>query len=411
MKDAKKMTILKVLIPILIISGCFLIQRIFTSREGKDNKKTVVVCRDSSKLAIVDDKPLEVISNKRYGELTGLKENFGFTSNNEVIVGVNNSEDTKNWNLCKLNISTLEIKHLNIPTINLISSEISTLKKIAYANDNKLHIYDLKKDSDIIIGDYIDKKTGLFSSTGGKWSEDGKNLITRAHFFKSMEDEYTIYDVEKSTRKVFKNKSLNGYGFMDSGCYIDSENYYFLGNKENKNNKVQRRDGLFKINSKSCKLDEIFNLAYVDTSKNSSWENSIANNASLSVLENGKKILFDGTIDGKAGVYFYNTNDNKFYNAISSIKFKEGIHGTPFWVSPDKTKVIYLYGVTENNKERWDLYAAKITGNTFSSKICIGKDINFAYNNMKWSDDSKSILYFTSKDKTDKQEINLITFK
>lgn len=76
----------------------------------------------------------------------------------------------------------------------------------------------------------------------------------------------------------------------------------------------------------------------------------------------------------------------------------------------------------ENNKDQWNLYAAKINGNSLASKICIYKDINISGsldNSVQWSGDSKKILFFTrSKDIeknhfvfNDKNEVNIFTFK
>lgn len=100
----------------------------------------------------------------------------------------------------------------------------------------------------------------------------------------------------------------------------------------------------------------------------------------------------------------------KIHKITSTIKLREESLATPFWISPDQTKIIYLHKELENNKEQWNLYAAKIIGDTFSNKVCIAKDVNLTYD-VQWKDDSKSILFFTEKDTQDKQEINLVTFK
>ncbi|BCZ45047.1 hypothetical protein psyc5s11_11140 [Clostridium gelidum] len=126
------------------------------------------------------------------------------------------------------------------------------------------------------------------------------------------------------------------------------------------------------------------------------------------------------SIEGQSGLYIYDVDNKKFHNVIS--------HGSSIWVSPDKTKVIYTQGEVENNKKQLNLYAAKINGNSLTSKICIYKDIHFsgstnisgAINNaVQWSGDSKKILFFSGNDENlennfmfmDKNEVNIITFK
>ena len=60
-----------------------------------------------------------------------------------------------------------------------------------------------------------------------------------------------------------------------------------------------------------------------------------------------------------------------------------------------------------NNKKQLNLYAAKINGNSLTSKICVCKDIHLsgstnisgAINNaVQWSGDSKKILFFTGNE-------------
>ena len=70
--------------------------------------------------------------------------------------------------------------------------------------------------------------------------------------------------------------------------------------------------------------------------------------------------------------------------------------------------------VEENGEKQWNLYAANISGNNLINRKCIYKNIDFI-EDIKWSADSKKILFFTSdkieKGIKDNTKINIITFK
>ena len=89
------------------------------------------------------------------------------------------------------------------------------------------------------------------------------------------------------------------------------------------------------------------------------------------------------------------------------------------WVSPDKSKIIYTNLVKKEDKEQWNLYAARINGNSLTDRVCIYEDFKLCGYDVTWSADSKKILFFTTDDYTEenynrfanKNEINIITFK
>ena len=47
-----------------------------------------MVCEDSKSLPKTDDKPLEIVSKKSYGNVEGISENFGFIGEDEALVGI-----------------------------------------------------------------------------------------------------------------------------------------------------------------------------------------------------------------------------------------------------------------------------------------------------------------------------------
>lgn len=164
-------------------------------------------------------------------------------------------------------------------------------------------------------------------------------------------------------------------------------------------------------------------LPYRDTQGNDNSTYSGIPSGKYDLLEGGKKVLFQGILEGKDGSYIYDTDSKKFYNVIlHTAKSKEGSYGSPMWISPDKTKVVYINLALDSSKEQWNLYAAKINGNSFTSRICLASNIDLAGsfdNCVQWSSDSKKILFLSGKKSVDKNsfilrdnnEVNVITFK
>ncbi len=435
-------TSIPILIPALIIGACFGMDRLINVKAVDFSSKPVIVNRDRSLLSTADDSPLEIVNKKVYGNIEGLSQNFGFIGDDEALVGIgmsreefykkypndnnkpdkngkinNNAINDISGKLYRLNLTTLEKKTLDIDAGSTLSDFVPNANKISYVKDNNNLIYDLKNNSNSIY-----KKGNIKDELGntGNWSKDGNYLISYDN------GDLDLYSVKGKSSKKLKVKSDNLWIETTSGFYSDDgENIYFIGEQSKNGHKDLRyqRLGLFKINSSSGKIEEVFVSPYSD-SQNSNYSNKIGCiTDDYCVLDGGKKILLNATIDGKDGVYMYDVDSRKFYNVVQhTVKSKEGSYGSPIWVSPDKTKIIYMNLSLENNKEQWNLYAAKINGNSLTSKICISKDINLygsLDNYIQWGGDSKKILFFTASKAIEKNnytfydenQVNIISFK
>lgn len=421
-----------ILIPALIIGACFGLDKIISVKAEDFSSKPIVVNKDSSLLSIADDNPLEIVSKKYYGNVEGFSQNFGFIGDEEILVGIgmnreefykkypkDNNKPDKNdisGKLYRLNLTTLEKKPLDIDTGSTLSDFATNVNKISYVKDNNNSIYDLKNNSNIIY-----KRANSKDELGntGNWSKDGNYLISYDN------GDLDLYSVKVKSSKKLKVKTDNLWIQTTSGFYSDGgENIYFIGEQSKYGHKDLRyqRLGLFKINSSSGKIQEVFVSPYSDSQNSDNSKISCIVN-DYCVLDGGEKILLNAIIEGEAGDYMYDVDNKKFYNVVQhTVKSKEGLYGSSIWVSPDKTKVIYMNLSLENNIEQWNLYAAKINGNSLTSKICISKDINLLGSlgtSIQWSGDSKKILFFTGRKAIEKnsytfydeQQVNIISFK
>jgi hypothetical protein len=447
MKDKNKLLLIKIAIPVIIIGGCFGIDGLIKLHAENISDNPTVVSIDSASMSAADSTPLEIVSRKAYGNVEGFSANLGFIGDDEALVGIGLSKeefykkypnaidpnDNKNYNnaindidgiIYKLKLSTLEKQSLN-QGINVKDSFISVAiknNKINYVNDNNYNIYDLNNNSNYQYYQYIPSKSQTSQEvSGGNWSDDGNFIISSTS---SYIHTIKIYNVKEKTAKNLKIKNNKlGISFYSGFYSKDGKDIYFIGNESKNVNSKYSRDGIFKINSSTGETQEVLTLPYCNMQDNSfEYRSDILRN-DYSVLDGGKKILLEAVINGTAGSYIYDVDTKKFYNVVPhTVKSKEGLYCSPMWISPDKTKVIYMNRALENNKEQWNLYAAKINGNSFTNKICLYKNINLSGsldNYVQWSGDSKKILFFTYNNQTikngfsfpDKNQVNIITFK
>jgi hypothetical protein len=440
MRSKKVVLFIKIAIPIVIIGGCLGVERVLSVKVENFSSKIIVVSEDNSSL-IAEDKPLEIVSKQSYGNVEGFSENLGFISDDEALVGIgisredfykkypkefdkeNENDDKANdnanndiyGNIYRLKLSTLERKPLSIETRNLYSDFVPNVNKINYVKDNNYSIYDLKKDS---ISVYKKASDMEGSENVGNWSKDGNYLISYDN------GDLNLYNVKDNSSKKLKIKNDNLYISMIPSFYSeDGEEIYFIGGQHKNKDSRYERQGIYKINSSNGETEEMLVLPYRDTQGSDySKESSIPFN-DYCVLDGGKKIIINAIIEGEDGTYIYDVDNKKFYNVVPHIvKAKEGSYCSSIWVSPDKTKVIYMNMALENNKEQWNLYAAQINENSLTSKICIYKNINISGSldkSIQWSGDSKKILFFNGNEEIeknnfsfkDKNEVNIITFK
>ncbi len=440
MKKKIKISLLKVCIPIVIIGGCLSIGVLVTHQSDKSKEKSQVVCKDSSELVFKDNKPLQVISKKQYGNIEGISKNFGFSDNNEIVVGIglsadeyknkynrelNNSDGNEpNYDragyVFKLNLSSLEKKPLNIRTYNVKAITQNVESELDYYKDGKLNIYDLKGDINTVYGQYHDN---ILSDTSpsktyygdyGEWSKDGNVLIK----YLRAETKFKIYNIKAGTEKEVKLPSTD-YDVNDSNLYSqDGKDIYFNATKrqDKDGQSVEMGVGIYKINSENAELDTMLFFPVKGPKDTNNY-----NLSHYSVLDNGKKIILYSLKEG-TGISIYDVMSKKFYNPNSSSKKSKNVKYNYFSVSPDETKVILCEDSNGSKNEECNIYGLKINGNSFSDRICLCKNVAFTnYADIKWSNDSKSIEFFSCKDFYEirnaerkypgKSQINLITFK
>ncbi|AJA47477.1 hypothetical protein CPAST_c13980 [Clostridium pasteurianum DSM 525 = ATCC 6013] len=450
MKRKAKNILIIIGIPVFIIVGCLGLDKLITAHGQSISQKPEVVWNDSSALSLTDDKPLEIVSKKTYGNVQGFSENFGFINSNEAIVGIgmdrdkfykkytkalskmtdkesNEAMDDFQGSVYKLNLTTFEKYPLNIETKNVTEAVVSNINKLRYAKDNKYNLYDINANKNI---EYDNFKEDWKTSWSSNWSEDGNYLI------RQQNSNINLYDIKNNKNKEIKiDKKYVNMGSLQNFYSRDGKDIYFIGEQYKDNDLNNRRQGIFKVNSETEKIDEVLLFPYVNISAGNSIElpligtirkgNLIMNGLSFDIygiLDNGKKIIFDGILNNSEGLYVYDVDTRKFYNLINHVNSKESKYALPFWISPDKSKIIYKNIVIKNNKDQWNLYAAKINGNNLTDRKLLAENINTLgniYNEVQWSPDSKSILYFTGKNQTtkneftfmDKNEVNIVTFK
>lgn len=446
MKSKKVKLLIKISIPILIIGGCFGIERLISVRAEDSFNKPIIVSENSSS-RIADSKPLEIVSKQSYGNIEdGFSANLGFINDDEALIAIgmsreefykkypneidkndidvnDNAHNDRSGEIYRLKLSNLEKKPLGIEMKNLYSDLVPNVNKINYVKGNNYSIYDLKND---ISNDY--KKTSNKSSFEGEgtWSKDGNYLMSFYGY-----GELNLYNVRKNSSKklTVMEKDDKSWGGINTSFYSeDGQDIYFTGSKYKDNDRYTSnyaRQGIFKINSNSGKIEEVLALPYEDIeAQAANFDYSKASFIhEFCLIEGGKKIILNAVIEGEYGTYIYDIASKKFYNVIQhTVKDGQRPYYDPIWVSPDKTKVVYVNRVLEDNKVHLNLYAAKIVGNSLTSKICIYKDIKFSgaiNNSVKWSGDSKKILFFTGSEEIeknnfsfmDKNEVNIITFK
>lgn len=453
MKQKAKNILIIIGIPVFIIVGCLGLDKFITVKGQNISQKPEVVWKDSSALPLTDGKPLEIVSKKTYGNIQGLSENFGFINSNEAVLGIGMDKDefykkyTKDRSkmsdeesskasddiegrVYKLNLTTFEKSPLSMETKNVTEAVVPNINKLNYVKDNKYNLYDINTNKNI---EYDNFKEDWKTSWNSNCSEDGNYLI------KQQNNNIKLYDIKNgSSKEIEVDKKYVEMVSMQNFYSKDGEYIYFIGEQYKDSDRNYKRQGIFKVNSETEKIDEVLVFPYNDVKsgryigirlpiigfigKNSFTMNGLSLNNIYGILDNGKKIIFDGILNNREGLYIYDVETRKFYNVINHVNSKEGKYALPFWISPDKSKIIYMNVVIENNKDQWNLYAAKINGNNLTDRKLLAENINTLgniYNAVQWSSDSKSILYFTGKNEItkngftfmDKNEVNIVTFK
>lgn len=444
MKENVRGTILKIAIPVVLIGGAFAVEHMFNAKAENFTSSIKIISENNAEIQVADDKPLEIIDKKSYGNMQGLSENFGFINDNEILIGAglgreefykkytkdsrkmaidesNNAYDDMYGNVYKVNLDTLKKVPIKIDdkliSTRLVMAGLSPDRiKFNFQDVSKVYNYNLIKDNFQVV-----KNVKVSEEENGAWSEDSK------YFIGYKDGDLELYNTETGTTKIVKVKSNKLYISIMPNFYSENgEEIYFIGEEVADEKSNSRRQGIYKVNSNTGKVEGVMLLPFVDRTNNKfvgkSYKENCIPSGKYYVLDEGKRILFEGILDDEDGTYIYDVEKKEFHKVIAHLDYKEGPYASTCYVSPDKTKVVYLNRSNEGGKEVWNLYAAKINGNSFISRITIKEDVKLItslHNTVQWSQDSKQILFFdTDKSEVkngfvinDKAVVNLITFK
>ncbi|MCR4944135.1 MAG: hypothetical protein K5986_06705 [Clostridium sp.] len=439
MKGKKIQLLIKIMIPAVIIGAGFGGYKILNDRAERSFNKTVVVNDSEASYIDENDSSLEILSKEAFGDVEGFSGNYGFINDNEVLIGIGLSkeeffekypdeidktdddlfwqqQDDQYGKLYVYNLKDSSKRLLNTKVRDMFSDSALSLSKYAYINGDNVSIFDIVKNSEVghIDGDVFKNYDyeDFLEPESSMWSKDGSTLISYDN------ENLVLYNVEEnSIKKIKVDNGERHVSILPSYYSEDGKEVYFVGTRYKKNIGSQ---GIYKINVDTESIEEVFSLPYVDHSKHDYSKYSGIQSNDYCVLDDGKRIIFNGTIEGIDGTYIYNMEEEKFYNVIpNKVKSERGSYSSTIWVSPDKTKVVYMDLVKEEGEEQWNLYAANINGNNLTNRICIYNNIKQSRLGIKWSSDSKKIIFFTTDSFTtknyisiaDKNEVNIITFK
>ncbi|BDR63334.1 TolB-like translocation protein [Clostridium tetani] len=436
MHTKRKALILKISIPALILGTCIGTEYFFNTKAAEVSEKPVVIAEELANTA--NNKPLQIINKQEYKNIPGLLQVLDFSEDDEVIlsIGMTKEELKKKYKDFKLDkLTDKERKDFyNDQYGNVYKVNLNTMEKIALKDGGgyiasrsiKAGISPQGKNMDYLLNGsskIYNIKTGEIKSygqnhkdnwTGGIWSKDGNFIINY------VEGGLEVYNVNENKVEMIQIDRDNFYISAIPGFFSeDGKDVYFIG--EEKGNKGdERRQGIYKVNVNTKKIDSVMLLPYVDRTKRNFKESCIPS-AVYEILNGGKSILLEAYINGESGTYMYDVENKKFNRVISHINSKEGDFASPFLISLDKTKVVYVNRDKENNKECWNLYVARINENNFTNRICIAKDIELGGsvpNWAHWSNDSKKVIFYKADTKvedrvaySDKNIINVITIK
>lgn len=402
----KKDWIVKIAIISLVSVG--LVSIVYSYSKSTVKSRDAMVVTDKLKITVSkdEDKPLQVVKTEKIDTIEGLNAMKNLEGDNEVIVQIgmsrkeieegykkldkdNNEQKIKfreeiRGGKYKLNLTTLQKEPFNLPQDSIISPDKT---KYAYEikdkdDNNSFYIYDLKTKSS--------KKVDLKSKFLWEWSQNNKYLLGL-----NWGDNPGIvsYDIQNGKSKEVKVDSKR-FNILFGVYSNDGENIYFTAsNRERKNNKFTLTDELYKLNINNEKTEKIMSLP---PSEGDLCQNRILK-SDFRIIDEGKKVIFQGNLNGENGLFSYNVKDKKFNKIAQSV----GNSFVPFSISPDENKIIYATYNGEGDKGSWTIYAAKIKDNELVDKILLLKDIDYytmiERKSVQWSNDSNKAIIFECK--------------
>ncbi|MFD3157736.1 hypothetical protein ACFIJ5_12850 [Haloimpatiens sp. FM7330] len=451
MKEKSKMLGVKICIPVVLVGLTFGLNYFSKTYASSSGDNPVVVSETAMEDEKIDDKPLKIVQKWESKNIKGLSEILGVTSENKILAGIGLDKneflqkykeknfqkmtdkeiDDTNKDLSgkvyRVNLKTLERMPLKNSEKDILTRTVGAGispngKKLDYEDGDKQCLYGL------VSGKTINYAKGMI----GNWSQDGEYLIEGRDVFhsniseseeKKCRNKLFLYNVKKGTTKeVIVNPEVVNIVSYDSFYSKDGKNVYFIGEQQKEEKGDLRRQGIFKVNVQSEKIEPIMLLPYVDRTKKNFKENCMPS-SDYRFIDEGKKIILNATINDEDGIYTYDIANKKFFRVVSTVKTKEGGYCASFWLSPDGSKIVYMNKTEENaNNTKWNLYVAKVNGHRLTNRITLNKNIEIGGSldkSVQWSSDSKKIIFFTTNGGiqskgfylSDENHINMVTFK
>ncbi|MCG7335744.1 hypothetical protein MHZ95_10685 [Sporosarcina sp. ACRSM] len=121
----------------------------------------------------------------------------------------------------------------------------------------------------------------------------------------------------------------------------------------------------------------------------------------FNLLQDGS-LLFNGTYDGKTGIYYWDKKTKAVQQLVSGGKDSEGIW-VPFYnLSPDESKIMFDMPVQIEGDFKTNVYMAEIADGQLTNSVRIMENTDDLYAVISlsghWSEDSKTAYITTSKD-------------
>ncbi|GAA0738918.1 hypothetical protein [Clostridium oceanicum] len=439
MKGKLKIRAILTMIPVVLIGTTYIVNSYLKDYTDYLNENNVVVTEKSMASKITENKPLEIVQKRE--NIKGINHVLGVISEDELLInlGITKDEYMKKYKdkditdmnpkeyeqaqndvdgkVYKLNFKTLEKsplknKNQDINNYNLHTYISPDYSKLYYNSAYYTGIDSKGKNGKILNFDYIynlkdNTSVSVDKKIIGNWSKDGKYLIGKKNWLDGdvSKDEYKkirektkhtlyLYDIKnKNTKEI--NIDPNVVSTVEYGYYYKyGKEIYFGGVKVNKENEKSERQGIFKVNIETKKVDEVMILPN-DTKLNPS-ENYIGFQ-NYKFINGRKNIIFNGNVDGKDGIFNYDIEKNKFTNLIPNVGIETEIRGAPsFWISPDKTKIAYLTQSKEKHFSRkHNLYVARINDNNIINRILLKEKIYIGNtkDSVQWSRDGNTMSY------------------
>lgn len=370
---------------------------------GKVESKMEYDIVDTTIKQIKDNKPLKIVGADNISYVDYLWGAYGYTYDNKVITNymIGDKDDPK---------VTIESNKRYLLDINTGAKELLLSEdngEIHTSPDGTKIIFQTGSEVKGNIINYIydvrTKKKKVFSKGAirGVFSKDSSKFM----FYdlnNEVVEKINMYDIrnEKVSSIQYNNKIKLG-----NMIGIENDDLYFNGMEEKGDN---IRSGVYKVNFKSTNdVKIVFTFPFYNKLECKGIDDNRGYN--FDVINDGRSVIFSGVINKKWGIFIFDTSSNKIYQvALTS--------NTNFYLSPDKSRLIYIYSSGSNAAYKLNVYAACIGNDKLYNITEIKLDKSVINAEAYWSCDSERALFLEYGEKDSKtmacpRILNLVTFE